>query len=442
MSDTSVSLLISLQQRLLRAQNMAELSFIVANDTWQLIKYQQGCVYFNNTLGQLKLKNVTGLVSIQEASPFTVWLDQLCAVMHAKHVGPDPIVVAREALDEALAQSWGEWWPDHALFVPCHGRDGSRQGAALLVRKEPWQEAELQLLGILAQTWGYCAEALQKRTFLKGVRERLRLRPWRVGLVVLILLILAIPVRLSALAQAEIIALKSETVTAPMEGVIKRFLVPPNSKVKKGDPLFTLDEAPLRNQQRIAQQSLEVVRSEAHVAQQRAFDQLESKAELAALLGKVREKELELAYLQESLARTTIHAPLDGIFVYSDANDWIGKPVVTGERVGELAQADDLGVLMWLPVADAINLEPGADIRVFLQVAPLDALEATLVQTSYQASLSPEGVASYHLRGQLKEGGETRFGLRGVAKVYGARKALGYWMMRRPMGALRQWLGV
>jgi hypothetical protein len=107
-----------------------------------------------------------------------------------------------------------------------------------------------------------------------------------------------------------------------------------------------------------------------------------------------------------------------------------------------LAQPDVLGLTIWLPVPDAINLEVGADIRVYLQTRPLDALTATLEQTSYQATLSPDGVASYRVRGRLIDGDQAHIGLRGVAKIYGERLPVAYWVMRRPLGALRQWVGL
>jgi len=98
---------------------------------------------------------------------------------------------------------------------------------------------------------------------------------------------------------------------------------------------------------------------------------------------------------------------------------------------------------VWLPVADAINLEPGADMRLFLHVAPLSPLTAQLTQTSYQATLSPEGIASYRIRGAFdRPSAEARVGLKGTAKLYGRRVLLAYVLFRRPLAALREWTGL
>lgn len=157
----------------------------------------------------------------------------------------------------------------------------------------------------------------------------------------------------------------------------------------------------------------------------------------------MREREAEVAYLNELLSRVEVRAPADGVAVYGDPNDWIGRPVVTGERIVLLADPKDAGVLVWLPVADAINLEPGADMGVFLHVAPLSPYTAKLTQTSYQAALSPEGIASYRIRGSFDgPAPEARVGLKGTAKLYGERVPLAYVLFRRPLAAVREWTGL
>ena len=135
-------------------------------------------------------------------------------------------------------------------------------------------------------------------------------------------------------------------------------------------------------------------------------------------MGRVREKEAELSLVEGSLSRVVVKAERDGIAVFGDPNDWLGRPVQTGERVMQLADPRDAGVLVWLPVADALNLEAGAPIRLFLHTTPLNPLSAKLLQTSYQAVLSPEGVSAYRLRGTFDDVGEkARIGLRGTARV-------------------------
>ena len=69
-------------------------------------------------------------------------------------------------------------------------------------------------------------------------------------------------------------------------------------------------------------------------------------------------------------------------------------------------------------------------------------MDAKVTETSYQAVLSPDGVASYRLRATFDDvASQARIGLRGTAKVYGGWVCLGYYLLRRPLATVREWSG-
>lgn len=192
----------------------------------------------------------------------------------------------------------------------------------------------------------------------------------------------------------------------------------------------------------MSQKSLAVAEAELQATTQKAFDTPQSKGDLALLSGRVNEKRAELAAVQTQLARIDVLAHHEGIAVFGDPDDWLGRPVSTGERIMLLANPEKPGVLVHLPVADAIALNVGAAIKLFLTVMPLSPLDARITETSYQAVLSPEGVASYRLRAVFEDAQQNvRIGLRGTAKVYGGWVCMGYYLLRRPLATLREWSG-
>ena len=76
-------------------------------------------------------------------------------------------------------------------------------------------------------------------------------------------------------------------------------------------------------------------------------------------------------------------------------------------------------------------------------MAPLKPLTASLTQTSYQATPSPEGISAYRIRGRFEgHAGIARIGLKGTAKLYGQRWPLAYLIFRRPLATLREWTGL
>ena len=308
----------------------------------------------------------------------------------------------------------------------------------------PWSDEACDLLGRLHATYGYCFAGMRQtaQDRWQWLRSMFRKRNrWLIAGALLASLF--IPVRLSVLAPAEVIALNAVAVAAPQDGVVGSFAVTPNARVKAGDLLFSLDDSSLLNRLAVSRKALEIAQADAHVAQQRAFDDVKSKADVAVALGRVREKEAELAAVETQAQRVEVRADKDGIAIFSDTNDWIGRPVMTGERVMQLAQPEDSGIQVWLAVADAINLELDAPVRLFLHTDPLSPRSGRLIEASYQATLSPESVASYKLRARFEEGTELpRIGLRGTARISGEWVLLGYYLFRRPLAHLREWSGL
>jgi hypothetical protein len=435
--------LLHLESRARSARDLPALDFVIANETWQLAPYRQAAVFRRDALGRLALTTVSGLAVLEGDSPFTLWITRLAAHASMAFDGARDFTAA-DVPDE-FADGWAEWLPPHALFMPLAGPDGERAGAVLYARDEPWSEVVEAQLARLHEAYGYSLWALNRGASVSArLRARLRRSSWWIkAAVAAALLALLVPVRMSVLAPAEVIALEAQVVAAPMDGVVEAFQVQPNQEVVKDQPLFTLDRTTLASRREVAQKAVEVARADALLAAQKAFDSDESRAELAVRQGRVREREAELAFLDEQLARVEVRSPAAGVAVFGDPNDWVGKPVQTGERIMLLADPAAAGVLVWLPVADAINLKPGAEIRLFLHVAPLAPLTAVLTQTSYQATPSPDGIAAYRIRGRFEgDAAIARIGLKGTAKVYGERRPLAYLLFRRPLATLREWTGL
>lgn len=439
-TTSHLAVLVELESRARAADSAESLLFTIANETWSLLPNRQTFVWTHDVRGTPKLRCISGLAQLKEDSPFTVWLKQL-----RKEVTDDePRLYGPAEVSPLLREGWREWLPGHLLVWPLRSREGTRLGAVWFALESEPTEAIESPLARLMESYGYCLWALTRSKQKWGERWQ-TLRRWRWLAVMGVLAALCIPVRLSVLAPAEVIALDAQVVASPMDGVVKKFHVKPNEAVAKDQLLFTLDDTTIRNKREVAAKQLAVARADALSATQKAFDSEQSRAELAMLNARVRERQAELSYLEELLTRIDVRAPKSGIAVFGDINDWLGKPVTTGERVVLLADPADAGVLVWVPAADAINLSLGARIRLFLHTAPLSPIEAILTETSYQAMLSPDGVAAYRVRGKLQSADEvarTRIGLRGTAKVEGDRAPLAYYLFRRPLAAMRQWLGV
>ena len=127
---------------------------------------------------------------------------------------------------------------------------------------------------------------------------------------------------------------------------------------------------------------------------------------------------------------------------FSDADDWSGRPVTTGERVMEIADQSRVKVRAELAVDDAIALTENSRVRVFLDADPLNAIEANLESASFRAEPTPDGRLAYRVDAKFVGDHVPRIGMRGTAQLYGESVPLYFFLFRKPISAVRQSLGL
>ena len=421
------------------------LLFVMANETFALLPYRTALV-FTLHHGEPHLGCASGLTTVDRRGAFGSWAEQVVKALM-------PLLGERSHfttadLPEDLRAAWHDWWPDIVQIYPVMGGGNEVLGVVVYVTEQPWPQATVPMLRALHQVHGLCLQNLRAQKgpfdFLKQLVDgrNLKTRKYIVRGLAALVLVLCLPIRQFVIAPAEIISLDAIAVTTPVEGIVAEMVAKPNQPVKKGDVLLRLDDTAIRNKLESAKQALEVSRAEYLAGAHRAFLSTDKTAEAGVLKGRINERLAEVAFLEDQMGLLEIRASRDGIAVYGQENDWIGKPVSAGQRILELADSSHVGVNAWVPVADAINMRAGESVHVLLYADPLSPMTATIEQASYQATKSPDGVAAYRLRATLPPQDKVRLGLRGSAKINGDWVVLGYFIFRRPLGAVRQWLGV
>ncbi|MBY5926032.1 MULTISPECIES: HlyD family efflux transporter periplasmic adaptor subunit [unclassified Halomonas] len=441
------ALVLALRDRAMTAATRTELAFSIANDSYPLLRFRQALVVERRSASKVQVHCVSGLATPKERTPFLNWVETLGVWLDQHYSPSEARLLLREQLDlpPSLAEGWAQWWPEVLWLVPLSPTDpatsrgpAGRAWALFLLEQAPPEPLRPQLAG-LAHSWRYCWQALApRRRALRLPRRRLW---WLVLLAVVAILLL--PVRLSALAPAEIISLDSTAITSPLDGVVADMLVEPNQAVDAGTPLLRLDRSELESRAEVLKRQLDVARAELDAAGNLAFDDRSRLADMTRLRGQQAQRQAELTAIEARLERTLVVAPAAGVAVYSDRDDWEGRPVTTGERILRLADPAQPAVEIQLAAADAIALAPGAEVTVFLSAQPLTPLKATLTRTSYATQPDADGIDAYRLLARLDDADTTpaRLGLHGTAKVYGERVSLGYYLLRRPLATLRAWTG-
>jgi len=433
-----LEILLELIRRARSADSADALRFIAVNDSHLLAPFQQSALW----LAEGGVSALSGLVEIEENAPYVQWLNQVSQTLRNDKAR----IVTAEDLPAAQRLSWGEWMPSHLLWIP-FGHAGKIFGGLLLARDLPWRETETRLFHEWMQTW-YCAYRVYTRpSSLRAWWERVRgssaqARKRAAILSLVVICVLAFPVRLSVLTTGELTPANPVAVRAPFDGVLKTFYVRPNQTVKAGEPLFAYDDAQLASKLDVALEALHTAEAEQRQFTQQALTDSKARGALSTAKGAVEEKHLEVEFLQSQLERGKVLAPRDGVAFVDDPSEWIGRNVSAGQRVMRLAEPTDQEIEAWLPVADAIALPDGSPVRLYLSADPLSPVSGKIEYIAYEAVRRPDGHYAYRVRAKLDQATDHRVGSKGTVRLSGGRAPLVYWALRRPIAAVREFIGL
>lgn len=380
----------------------------------------------------------SGVGQVERQGPYAQWLQRLVHSLRSHAAG----AVVRHDLPAQLAAEGSEYWPDHLMWLP-----GPNGQAWLLARELPWSEREAAELARWWQCWLHEDELAER-----AARSKRLLRPWRAvwrerrvrliaGGLGLLLGLLCLPVHLTLRAPGELVPRQPLVLRAAVDGTVRALKVEPNQVVKAGQVLAELDDAGWHSRLQVAQQALVTAEAEWRQVSQQVLNDPRARSQIAAAQGKVEERRAEAVYLGQQVQRATLVAPQDGVVLIQDPGSWPGRTVATGEAIMKLAQPHDQELEAWLAVGDAVDLPVGTPMALHLASRPGRAVHATLQVYAYEAEQRPDHGLGYRLRGKLDAPSAERLGARGTVRVEGPRVPLVYWLMRRPLAALREATG-
>lgn len=460
--DNRLAALVHLGRRARMAASLTELGFISANETHKLVPFRQAALWLYSGLGASgKVVALSGVATVETNAPYVTWLSKLFRSLPVDETEPVRGHLFPNQLKPELKNEWVDWLPANWLLLALPATGRFKGGALLLARDEAWIEDEVNLLvdwgqmiahayalrlpgHIWSGSWrapgkpANSGRSSQTRNALAVLARR------SLGLIGLAALIVVafVPVQLTVLAPAELVALNPAIVRAPMDGVVDKVLVKPNQSIQAGEALFEFDSGSLESRMKIAVSALATAQAEYRNRAQRALFDPESKAQLAILQGQIEEKRAELDYLKSLIGRARVDAPQAGVVLFGDATEWVGRPVLTGERIMMVANPASVEIEAWLSPGDAVPLTVGSPVSLYLNADPLVPLQGQLTYVAHEAVARPDGHYAYRVRAALLPDQQARVGLKGSAKLISEEVSLAYWVVRRPLAQARAWLGM
>ncbi|MGD2153651.1 MAG: efflux RND transporter periplasmic adaptor subunit [Gemmatimonadales bacterium] len=167
----------------------------------------------------------------------------------------------------------------------------------------------------------------------------------------------------------EVEAMNDVTLSAEESGVIEHFFIEKGNFVRSGAPIAKIRDAVLRAQVEEAIAAAELAR-ERYVRQRRLWEEEQIGSEIAYLEAKYQAdlQAARLTLLRERLERTTLSAPISGIFDerYVD----VGEMVAPGTPVARVVEVDRVKVTGGVAERFAAGVSPGDTARIRLDVLP------------------------------------------------------------------------
>jgi hypothetical protein len=387
---------------------------------------------------------VSGLTNVNRDSPMTRWYEHIVDTIWRLHgVESGVYVFDLPAYADPQDPCTDEAALRHLMWVPLVDADQLVKAGWLLARNTQWEESHQTLALRLAGAYAHGLSAIEGRGKPPTVLRRHQTKLY-IALIALTVVSTFIHVPLTTLAPVEVSPQSPLVMAAPMPGVVERILILPGAQVSKGTPLIQLVDTQLRSDFEVASQKLEVARAKMLRLQQASVEDISAKREMAVAKSEEGVAIAERNYAKAMLEKTILHATQAGVALYGDPRDWVGRPVAAGEAIMRVADPQNVEYQIKVPVSDAVNLQAGARVKVFLDAAPLDSLEARVVRAAYKAETDAAGVSSFTVTAHITDPAVApeRLGLRGTARIYGESVSLWYYLLRRPITAMRQWTGI
>ncbi len=267
------------------------------------------------------------------------------------------------------------------------------------------------------------------------MERRAWFKPSRIMIVLLALFMIAcvaVRIRLTVSADFELVPEKEIIAYSPFEGVLSKCHMKSGDRVKKGDVVlefdteersFNLNSA--MNEFRRSSETFELI-------SRQAFKD-DSKRGQVRLLELQRDKSgIEVSRNNWYLERSVLRAEGNGILdIGGEVSSLEGKAVRPGEKLFEILDTENLVAEISLDERNSSVIIPGTRIKLYLHTQPGKAIRGEILSVTPKPVLTERGIYCYLIRVAMSEKPKDLIcGMRGVARVAGARVSLGYYIFR------------
>lgn len=420
------------------AKNKNSLIYIVLNETAKVIPYDRAMLW-DLRGSKPVLLGVSGHAKVPKDSETAKTIEKLVRDLSE----PNKIKFVTAESFPGEGQFYQQWHDSttqsSVLWVPVIVENRLELGFWIeRWNDRGWDEQELKLFAHLAR--GFSA-AFQK--FLPKIplnpKARMALKIFGATL---LLFVLFFPVSLRIVAPCEVVAKDPYLVTAPLNGIIDQIMVKPGEVVQKGAVLFEYNKQVPLQELKVAEKEVEIANSQLNRVMTKGYDDTESLNEAGIWKLQLDRDTVKLDLAKYQASKLEVTAETDGFIALDDPDQWRGRPVQIGERVMMIVNPENTKLKIWISESDNISYLPDENIDIILNVDPGSTFTAKIRYVSDYSLLSATGVTSFVAEADWVDKPESvKIGLKGSAVLFGEYVPFFYWVLRKPLIALRHAIG-
>lgn len=335
--------------------------------------------------------------------------------------------------------------PNHAVWLPYRFRQG---GVLLLRSSRAFSNAEVAVAKMcvsnLAALSGTRETPVSGR-ILRAVFTRGALISFLVFSLLLAALTL-ISVPNMVLVSAELASSSKSTVRPAVSGTIASMETQNGKFVQKDDILFILDTEQISAKIKIARAESDQLAAEYQQAALTSLKDVQARFKMSSLRGELEQKNNQIAFLEGQKNSHIIKAPRSGVVDLGAVEDFVGLPVDLGHQLATIVDPDKIELSMQMNVATSTDVKIGDVTTFFPYSRPWSTLHATVNRISITPDLDLSGNPIYRIYGVFDADSASTSKLLGIgeagrARIDSAPVALGFYLLRRPLGWLRRMSG-
>ncbi|MEO8401518.1 MAG: HlyD family efflux transporter periplasmic adaptor subunit [Gammaproteobacteria bacterium] len=441
--------LLVLDEEIRKLTTIREFGFFSTNETHRLLPYHTAYLWQLKEFIGTHLVAQSGTAEIDIHATANQWLlNKINKIRLSTPAREIHQITFEQSLEENLAANpespdveWPEELPHYLLWCPLLNKSNQLTGGLIFFREVAFEEPDVKMLRWLIASFQYTWLQLVKSKKIPHW-TKLKEKPYFIGATLLILGIIFFPTRLSVIGDGTVAPKSPVLINAPMQGVIKSFAVSPGELVKAGQLLLTIDKTDLQAAVEVSKKDFLLTQAKLRTAINEGFDNKNSRVEIPIIQAQLAIDKANLDYSNELLAKADVTSPISGIVIFDSKEDWVGQPIRTGERILIVADPKQVELKVIIPVTSSIELSIDDKGQFFL-FGHLNSLPVRLKTLGYNAKLMPNKVLAYQLKADFTDlENLPQLGEQGTVKIYGNYVPLIYYVLRRPLQAFRQTLGI